>query len=78
MTKVLPEGARPFSAKIKNALDEIYNHEDLRENSKPYIQSVKDFGEETGFLTEAQLSSIGKIHMAVVTKGYSHNSWWGE
>lgn len=72
----LPEGALPYSNKIRIAIDQVLATEELYDNGRDMLNSFISFGTEHGFLTEKQLRALGKLHTRLVTKGYSHNSWW--
>lgn len=76
MPQKLPEGALLFSAKLRKAFDEVIAAPDLNPRTKPFVESMKQFGETHGFVTAKQASKLGTYHTAVVTKGYSENSWW--
>lgn len=76
MPQKLPEGALLFSAKVKKAFDDVLAAPELNPRTAPFIESMKSFGETHGFITAKQASKLGTYHTAVVTKGFSKNSWW--
>ena len=76
MTKQMPDGALIFKREVKTALKEILDHKDTSPGGKEFIQSIYNFADDSGFLTQKQASKAGEMHTAIVTKGYVRNGWW--